>query len=166
MSFATETPSVCVQQPLVGLLWTSALEQSKHVTVRRTVNPLTPFPLIPDDDAKVKAQLDLANKSLSQELEEVKTTLSQTEKTLKATEEQRTIYHEHLEKTCRTLMESVKGLMAVTKNVTTQIDLTSGRGWKMVNMNRLVLFPPQGQEDFREEVHAAAPVSQDNGADD
>lgn len=79
--------------------------------------PSSCFDLIPDEDAKVKGQLEQANKSLTRDLEEVKNTLSQTEKTLKAVEEQKTIYHEHLGKTCKTLMDSVKGLLAVTKKV-------------------------------------------------
>ncbi len=73
--------------------------------------------LIPEEDAKAKAQLEQANKALSRELEEVKSTLSQTEETLKAVEEQKTIYHDQIIKTSNTLMSSVKGLLAVLKKV-------------------------------------------------
>lgn len=73
--------------------------------------------LIPDEDAKVKAQLEQANKALSRELEEVKNTLSQTEQTLKTVEEQKTIYHDHMVKTSNTLMSTVKGLLVVLKKV-------------------------------------------------
>lgn len=73
--------------------------------------------LIPDEDAKVKAQLEQANKTLSRELEEVKSTLSQTEQTLKAVEEEKTTYHDQIIKTSNTLMSSVKGLLAVLKKV-------------------------------------------------
>lgn len=68
-----------------------------------------------DEDAKVKGQLEQANKSLSRELEEVKSTLSQTEQTLKAAEEQKTIYHEQMSRSATSLMSTVKGLMAVLK---------------------------------------------------
>ncbi|TMS04336.1 Cell division cycle and apoptosis regulator protein 1 [Larimichthys crocea] len=67
------------------------------------------------EDAKAKAQLEQANKSLSKELDEVKSTLSQTEQSLKAAEEQKTMYHDHMSKTSSTLMSTVKGLMAVLK---------------------------------------------------
>lgn len=73
--------------------------------------------LIPDEDSKVKAQLEQANKALTRELEEVKSTLSQTEETLKTVEEQKTIYHNHIIKTSNTLMSSVKGLLGVLKKV-------------------------------------------------
>lgn len=72
---------------------------------------------IPDEDSKVKTQLEQANKALTRELEEVKSTLSQTEQTLKTVEEQKTIYHNHIIKTSNTLMSSVKGLMGVLKKV-------------------------------------------------
>lgn len=68
-----------------------------------------------DEDAKAKAQLEQANKSLSRELEEVKSSLSQTEQTLKAAEEQKTVYHDHINKTCNTLMSTVKGMLTVMK---------------------------------------------------
>lgn len=73
--------------------------------------------LIPEEDAKVKVQLEQANKALSRELEEVKNNLSQTEETLKTVEEQRTIYHDHMIKTSNTLMSTVKGLLGVLKKV-------------------------------------------------
>lgn len=72
---------------------------------------------IPDEDAKVKAQLEQSNKALSRELEEVKSTLSLTEQTLKNAEEQKTIYHDHMSKTSSTLMSTAKGLLAVLKKV-------------------------------------------------
>ena len=70
-----------------------------------------------DEDAKVKAQLEQANKALSKELEEVKTTLGQTEQNLKAEEEQKTTYHSQISKTCNSLMTTVKGLMSVMTKV-------------------------------------------------
>lgn len=71
-----------------------------------------------EEDAKAKAQLDQANRALTRELEEVKSTLSQTEQTLKTVDEQKTIYHDHVFKTSNTLMSTVKGLLAVLKKVT------------------------------------------------
>lgn len=71
----------------------------------------------PDEDAKVKAQLEQANKALSRELEEVKSTLSDTEQTLKTTEKQNVLYHDHLFKSSNTLMATVKGMLAVLKKV-------------------------------------------------
>lgn len=71
----------------------------------------------PDEDAKIIAKLEQANEALTQELEEVKATLSQTEETLKGEEEQKTLYHNHMNKTCNSLMSTVKGLMAVLKQV-------------------------------------------------
>lgn len=68
-----------------------------------------------DEDAKVKAQVEQANKTLIRELEEVKGTLSQTEQTLKAADEQKTIYHNQINKTSNTLTSSVKELLAVLK---------------------------------------------------
>lgn len=73
--------------------------------------------LIPEEDAKVKAQLEQANKILSKELEEVKSTLSQTEQSLKMVEEQKTIYHDQISKTSKTLMSTFKGLLAVLNKV-------------------------------------------------
>lgn len=73
---------------------------------------------LPDEDAKVKAQLEQANKALSKELEEVKSTLSQTEQTLKTVEEQNTTYHDHIYKTSNTLMATVKAMLGVLKKVT------------------------------------------------
>lgn len=73
--------------------------------------------LILEEDAKVKLQLEQANKALSRELEDVKGNLSQTEQTLKTVEEQKTIYHDQIVKTSNTLMASFKGLMAVIKKV-------------------------------------------------
>lgn len=70
-----------------------------------------------DEDAKVKAQLEQANKTLSRELEEVKSTLSDTEQTLKTTEKQNAVYHDHLFKSSNTLMTTVKGMLAVLKRV-------------------------------------------------
>lgn len=72
---------------------------------------------LPEEDAKVKAQLEQANKSLSRELEEVKSSLSDTEQTLKTSEEQKTLYHDHLFKSSNTLMTTVKGMLAVLKKV-------------------------------------------------
>lgn len=66
---------------------------------------------------KVKTQLEQTNKALSKELEEVKNTLSQTKETLKATEEQKTVYHSHINKTSSTLLSTVKELLAVLKKV-------------------------------------------------
>lgn len=68
-----------------------------------------------DEDVKVKAQLEQANKALSKELEELKNLLSQTEETLKTTEERKTTYHDQLVKTSNTLMSTVKSLLAVMK---------------------------------------------------
>lgn len=73
--------------------------------------------LILEEDAKVKLQLEQANKALSRELEDVNGNLSQTEQTLKTVEEQKTIYHDQIVKTSNTLMASFKGLMAVIKKV-------------------------------------------------
>lgn len=61
--------------------------------------------------------MEQANKALSRELEEVKSTLNQTEQTLKAVEEQKTIYYNQISKTSTTLMSTVKGLLAVLKKV-------------------------------------------------
>lgn len=72
---------------------------------------------LPEEDAKVKAQLEQANKALSRELEEVKSSLSDTEQTLKTSEEQKTLYHDHLFKSSNTLMTTVKGMLAVLKKV-------------------------------------------------
>lgn len=77
-----------------------------------------------EEDAKAKAQLEQANRALNRELEEVKSTLSQTEQTLKTTEEQKTIYHDHVFKTSNTLMATVKGLLAVLKKVTLSFSCT------------------------------------------
>lgn len=71
-----------------------------------------------EEDAKAKAQLEQANRALTKELEEVKSTLGQTEQTLKTVEEQKTIYYDHVFKTSNTLMSTVKGLLAVLKKVT------------------------------------------------
>ncbi|XP_056147667.1 cell division cycle and apoptosis regulator protein 1 isoform X2 [Lampris incognitus] len=68
-----------------------------------------------EDDAKIVAQLEQANKTLSIELEEVKNTLSQTQVTLEATEEHKTSYHNQLHKTANTLSATVKDLLAVLK---------------------------------------------------
>lgn len=73
--------------------------------------------LIAEEDAKVKAQLEQANKALTKELEEVKSTLGQTEQTLKSVEEQKTIYHDNIVKTSNTLMSTVKGLLELMKKV-------------------------------------------------
>jgi len=61
--------------------------------------------------------LEQANKALSKELEEVKSSLGQTEETLKAAEEQKTIYHEQIRTSANTLMATVKGLLGVLKKV-------------------------------------------------
>lgn len=72
---------------------------------------------VPDEDTKVKAQLEQSNKALTRELEEVKRTLSQTEQTLTSVKEQKTMYHEHIVKTSNSLMSTVKGLMGLMKKV-------------------------------------------------
>lgn len=72
---------------------------------------------VPDEDAKVKAQLEQSNKALTRELEEVKRTLSQTEQTLTSVTEQKTMYHEHIVKTSNSLMSTVKGLLGLMKKV-------------------------------------------------
>lgn len=76
------------------------------------------FFLIADECGKVRAQLEQANKALTRELEVVKSTLSQTEQTLKTVAEEKTIYHEHIVKTSNTLMSTFKGLLGVLKKVT------------------------------------------------
>lgn len=76
-----------------------------------------PGVFFPDEDAKVKAQLEQANKALSRELEELKSTLGDTEQTLKTTEQQNAVYHQHLFKSSNTLMATVKGMLAVLKKV-------------------------------------------------
>lgn len=79
--------------------------------------PLTVTVSFLDEDAKVKAQLEQANKVLSRELEEVKSVLSQTEQTLKTAEEQNVVYHDQMSKSANSLMATVKGLLAVLKQV-------------------------------------------------
>lgn len=54
---------------------------------------------------------------MSKELEEVKSTLSHTEQTLKATDAQKNIYLEQISKTSSSLTSSVKELLAVMKKV-------------------------------------------------
>ncbi|XP_024152756.1 cell division cycle and apoptosis regulator protein 1 isoform X2 [Oryzias melastigma] len=68
-----------------------------------------------EDDSKVKAQLEQANKAFSQELEEVKSSLSQTERTLGSVEEQRALYRELLIKSAHSLTSTVRGLLDVLK---------------------------------------------------
>lgn len=70
-----------------------------------------------DEDSKVKAQVEQANTALSKELEEVKSTLSNTEQTLKVTDEQRNIYLDQISQTSNTLTSAVKELLAVLKKV-------------------------------------------------
>lgn len=67
------------------------------------------------EDGKVKAQVEEANRELSRELEEVKGSLSQTEQTLKAAEEQKSLFHQQLSDTSNTLTATVKDLLAVLK---------------------------------------------------
>lgn len=76
------------------------------------------FFLLADECGKVRLQLEQTNKTLTKELEEVKSNLSQTEQTLKTVEEEKTIYHEHIVKTSNTLMSTFKGLLGVLKKVT------------------------------------------------
>lgn len=61
--------------------------------------------------------MEQANKSLSRELEEVKSTLSQTEQTLKTVEEEKKVYREILSKSANSLMSTVKGVLEVLKKV-------------------------------------------------
>uniref|UniRef100_A0A3Q3EWA7 Cell division cycle and apoptosis regulator protein 1 n=1 Tax=Kryptolebias marmoratus TaxID=37003 RepID=A0A3Q3EWA7_KRYMA len=70
-----------------------------------------------EESAKVKAQLEQANKALSKELEEVKSALSQTEEALGAVKEQKKLYYELMDKSASSLMSTVKGLMEVLKKV-------------------------------------------------
>ncbi|KAK1905985.1 Cell division cycle and apoptosis regulator protein 1 [Dissostichus eleginoides] len=67
------------------------------------------------EDGKVKAQVEEANRALSRELEEVKGSLSETEQTLKAAEEQKSLFHQQLSDTSNTLTATVKDLLAVLK---------------------------------------------------
>ncbi|XP_015799866.3 cell division cycle and apoptosis regulator protein 1 [Nothobranchius furzeri] len=66
-----------------------------------------------EENAKVKLQLEQANNTLSRELEEVRETLRQTEETLRAAEEKKTLYHELIRKSANSLTSTVKGLMEV-----------------------------------------------------
>ncbi|XP_013879868.1 cell division cycle and apoptosis regulator protein 1 isoform X2 [Austrofundulus limnaeus] len=66
-----------------------------------------------EESAKVIAELEQANKTLTTELEEVKSTLSQTEETLSTVQEQKTIYYDLMNKSATSLMSTVKGLMEV-----------------------------------------------------
>ncbi|XP_061600546.1 cell division cycle and apoptosis regulator protein 1 isoform X2 [Cololabis saira] len=68
-----------------------------------------------EEDAKVKTHFEQANKALSKELEEVKSSLSQTKQTLSAVEDQKTIYHKMINKSANSLMSTAKGLMEVLK---------------------------------------------------
>ncbi|XP_038148900.1 cell division cycle and apoptosis regulator protein 1 isoform X2 [Cyprinodon tularosa] len=67
------------------------------------------------EDAKLKAQLEEANKVLTKELEEVTSTLSRTEHTLRAVTEQKTIYYDYMRKSANTLMTTVNELLDVLK---------------------------------------------------
>ncbi|XP_034148520.1 cell division cycle and apoptosis regulator protein 1 isoform X12 [Esox lucius] len=66
-----------------------------------------------DEDTKQIIQLVSANKALSKDLEEVKGTLSQTENSLHATEEQKTVYHDQLSRTLSSLGSAMKELQGV-----------------------------------------------------
>uniref|UniRef100_A0A3B3WGG9 Cell division cycle and apoptosis regulator protein 1 n=1 Tax=Poecilia mexicana TaxID=48701 RepID=A0A3B3WGG9_9TELE len=70
-----------------------------------------------EEDAKLKAQLELANKSLSKELEEVTSALSRTEETLRAVKEKKTVYYELMSNSANSLMTTVNGLLDVLKKV-------------------------------------------------
>lgn len=65
----------------------------------------------------MKAQLEEANKVLTKELEEVTSTLSRTEHTLRAVTEQKTIYYDYMRKSANTLMTTVNELLDVLKKV-------------------------------------------------
>uniref|UniRef100_A0A3P9ALM0 Cell division cycle and apoptosis regulator protein 1 n=1 Tax=Esox lucius TaxID=8010 RepID=A0A3P9ALM0_ESOLU len=76
-----------------------------------------------DEDTKQIIQLVSANKALSKDLEEVKGTLSQTENSLHATEEQKTVYHDQLSRTLSSLGSAMKELQGVLQKV------VLGGGW-------------------------------------
>lgn len=63
------------------------------------------------------AELEQANKTLTKELEEVKSTLSHTEETLSTVKEQKKIYYDLMNKSATSLMSTVKGLMEVLNEV-------------------------------------------------
>lgn len=68
-----------------------------------------------EEDAKLKAQLEHANEALTKELEEVTSTLSRTEETLRAVKEQKTIYYELMRKSANSLMTNVNELLDVLR---------------------------------------------------
>uniref|UniRef100_A0A3Q2E5J6 Cell division cycle and apoptosis regulator protein 1 n=1 Tax=Cyprinodon variegatus TaxID=28743 RepID=A0A3Q2E5J6_CYPVA len=75
------------------------------------------------EDAKLKAQLEEANKVLTKELEEVTSTLSRTEHTLRAVTEQKTIYYDYMRKSANTLMTTVNELLDVLKKVCSLLEI-------------------------------------------
>ncbi|MEQ2278866.1 Cell division cycle and apoptosis regulator protein 1 [Ameca splendens] len=68
-----------------------------------------------EEDAKVAGHLEQANKALTKELEEVTSTLSQTEETLRAVKQQKTIYYDLMSTSANSLMTTVNGLLDVLK---------------------------------------------------
>ncbi|MEQ2173814.1 hypothetical protein GOODEAATRI_001315, partial [Goodea atripinnis] len=61
--------------------------------------------------------LEQANKALTKELEEVTSTLSRTEETLRAVKQQKTIYYDLMSTSANSLMTTVNGLLDVLKKV-------------------------------------------------
>ena len=61
--------------------------------------------------------MELANKALSKELEEVKGTLGLTQETLKTTEELKTTYHRQINTCAGSLTSAVKELLATLGKV-------------------------------------------------
>lgn len=74
---------------------------------------------------KVIAELEQAKKALTKELEEVKSTLSQTEETLSTVKEQKKIYYDLMKKSATSLMSTVKGLMEVLNEVPNEVQSVS-----------------------------------------
>lgn len=68
-----------------------------------------------EEDVKAISQLEQTNSALSKELEQVKEALSRAQEALKSTEEQKSVYHNHMSKTSSTLLTTVKELLAALK---------------------------------------------------
>lgn len=74
-------------------------------------------PCFPEEDAKHVTELEAANRSLSRELEDLRSRLCSTEGSLRSTQEQRASFHQQLRKTSASLSAVMKDLQSVLTKV-------------------------------------------------
>lgn len=72
---------------------------------------------IAEEDAKHISEMESTNRSLMRELEQVKSSLKDTEKNLRACEQQKSSYLEQLRRTLLSLSTVMKDLQSVVPNV-------------------------------------------------